>query len=929
VTPQRATRPHALLLLAVVSALVLTMIGPGTRTARALPDLPPVLPPTECMVPSRMPQCLFLHDTRPPQVVFEEGFTPAGTNRLLGRHLETTGSAQSDSIFINTFRDPAISHALETEGWVYMVSSSDRYFSVNNSLAEFTAASAATGDATRAQLASDLLDYIRPLDTWVSAGPIPGEQVLAAVRQPAGGGPLDMRLMERNEGGVMLRTTGSTGVYGINGTELDAAPACLSPLTARTLLPSAGGTACALPQTEEELAAFHEGFAGEVEDVAFTPLVEDLARGDDLKLAPLRDTNELLASFDAASGAEGVEALRASLTEALPREAQAFHALTTDETLISKVMAKAGRTVDIGSELIPYVGLAATGYALRADIEDDDWVDAGFDSVALVLQLIEAAQPELAVFVEPLLIADLVAQWAVDHFRPEAPAPPPADLRHLYEAIDEWDAAADVIEPSQTRASAQHLGDGFAAVRQQHVHDVLDTRLAADLQTLDRIRYGYVLGTLRQTRTQMDENGELPDDVRAHETAMLTTVNTTFAGLAQERTEQYREAADAQVLAAFDHAVAAWQPGDPQFDAFHEQFEQRIAFEHLVPIESTLFAFLRDGRTGGPFTYPAVCRTSIAHGDCVAARRAAVTAEAQQISELHQQRLRDPAWAAGARAYVAGATPDAAWPDDYLTFTTLRTRGPSPEKACSSGRFTSPDGWQRSTIQVCAQSVDGTRLTYTAHSRGEYFWGGAWYENDRPVRIRTHIEVRDAGSTLVSGTTTRDGTPWCMAWIGCTPIHPTTGTTLDHTRATSGLVVTFSTDVTGMYWSTNTRTNPGISDISGARQSVYIPATAVARIDDPVVRSVRKEGDRLAVGLDATAFGGDNRFIVTVDGQYVMEAHAGRRYYSFGTTSESTAGLWRTQPDLGPGSRVEVLLSTGRPGQKVSPVRSLATLALE
>jgi membrane protein implicated in regulation of membrane protease activity len=232
-------------------------------------------------------------------------------------------------------------------------------------------------------------------------------------------------------------------------------------------------------------------------------------------------------------------------------------------------------------------------------------------------------------------------------------------------------------------------------------------------------------------------------------------------------------------------------------------------------------------------------------------------------------------------------------------------------------------------VQVCAQSSGGDRLSYTASARGEYFWGGGWYENDRPVRVTTHVEVRDVGTTLTSRTTQSDATPWCSLWIGCTPAHPTTQATLTHAPVTSGLVVGFWTQVTGMYWSDRTQPNPGPSDISGIRQTVYIPATALTRVTDPAVQSVRYDGTTLSVQLDPAAFAGDDRYIVRVDGEYAMESQAGQRYYASGTTTGSTAELSRRSPGLEPGTRVEVVSSDGRPGEAATGTRTLATYTVE
>lgn len=917
----RARTAHAAraIALAIGCALVATLsLGPGADPAVAYEN--PVRLPPECAHPSPVPECTFRVDARPPEEVFREGFAPDGSNRLLLDHVRAAEAPEFESAFVGTVRRMEASAALRNEGWVYAVYTSDNFFSVNNSLAEFAAKIADTpGGAVRARKAIALLDDARAVDGWSALGGIPASQVLAAWRQSPEGIVHGDILM--NTAAVPPSTAPGTGGYGIHGTEVDDIPDCvLGPVLGRST-----GSVCTYPRTQEELSSFHEGFEGSAQDVRFTAFAEDLHAGKDLKLAPLRDSNAALAEFDAVSGADGYAELRGVLQDSIPRELGAFHELSASDTLVQKVMGQAARGMEVGSELIPYVGLAATGYALREDIEADDWTDAAFDSVALALQWIEAVQPELVVFVEPLLVADLVAQWAVNHFSPGPPAPPPQDLRHLWEALDEWEAAADTIEPAQTAAAAQHLGDAFAALKQEQVHDVLDPRLAADLAAVEQMRLAYVRAVLRHSQ-EFVVDGVLAPEVVPHEVALLQTVNMTFRGIARLRGEQYRDAAAAQLLAAFDHAVAQWVPGDPEFEAFTELYEKHVTFEHLVPLESHLFSAQGAGAWNEAVTYPEICRTSITAAACVDARRALVAAKSTEISLLHRHRVaQGPHWAGAVRSYLAGARSVERWPQDILRFTTQRHRAPAPEERCTSGTFTSRDGWQRARIEVCARATADTGLTYTARATGEYFWAGGWYENDRDVRITTHVEARSGGRTTASGTTRATATPYCHWMLGCSPAHPRTQGTLTHEPVDSGLVITFATDVTGMYWSDAGTLNPTAADIANARMTLYLPAIDTARISDPVVKSVRLDGSRLSVDLDRTAFESATRHIVTINGQYAMETYAGQRYYSSVTTTGDTTRITGTFPDLRPGDTVEVLRTTGVPSGPHTTLASLAT----
>ncbi|ACZ23464.1 Pertussis toxin, subunit 1 [Sanguibacter keddieii DSM 10542] len=730
-------RVLAIILTAALLGLVVPVAAPAASAPRL--DLPP-----GCSAP---PVCTFRVDTRPPEVVFAEGFTPLGDrDQLLAHAVGYFDEGLTGSAFVSTVSDLDLANVMMRgrgeSFWVYAVWRSENFFSLNSSLEAFAGDLQDAGRAADADRVLELLNQRRAFDEWSALGGIPAEHVIGAFprQSPVG----DWHGWVENPDTIRPVDLPPAEPYGIDFAELDLIPPC-RPGSAR-----AG--ACSGPTTEEELADFHDAFDATSGEVRFTAFPDELSTDSKTLLGPLSESNEALRAFDASAGAGGFADLRLALAESIPADLARLEAVTASDTLISKVMETVGRSVDVGSELIPYLGVAATGYALREDVDHGNWADVGFDSVALALQSIEMVQPELAVFVEPVLLADLAVQWIVDRFRP-GPAPAPApDLGHLWEMYDELDSVPEALERALTTVRVQHLGDAFQDLRQEHLEGTLDPRLAADLDTLERMRFGYVLAAVRHAVDAGDGVSIPTGQIREHQLGLLAEIETAFDDAARHREEQYRIANDAQMKASVRHTAEASGPWTQAYDSLLSAFRQQVAVPHLRGLETAVWEEQRRVGTNVAIAYPGVCFVPT-HPECVGFRQKVIDDRVDIMVSLHSERDALDQWWTGVPDYLAGDRPGAVWPADFVDFSSDPQLLPAQGRLCApQGHRFSPNGNHRIQLTLCADTAHGApgaphgrtvvRVSGTVEYRNIF---GGWRPRSGDVVAGTVMTIRKHG----------------------------------------------------------------------------------------------------------------------------------------------------------------------------------------
>lgn len=91
------------------------------------------------------------------------------------------------------------------------------------------------------------------------------------------------------------------------------------------------------------------------------------------------------------------------------------------------------------------------------------------------------------------------------------------------------------------------------------------------------------------------------------------------------------------------------------------------------------------------------------------------------------------------------------------------------------------------------------------------------------------------------------------------------------------------------------------------------------------VTSVSASGSTVTVGLKAAAQAAPNRYVVKVNGHYLMESYAGTVYYGSKQTSGDVVNISKSSSAVVPGAEIEVYLAPGYPGSSMTGAKLLAT----
>lgn len=338
--------------------------------------------------------------------------------------------------------------------------------------------------------------------------------------------------------------------------------------------------ACAVAADDAKIARTHqERLRAHKGDVEYVTSLEEFERNPKALLTPLRESGKVLTGAAAGGvGAEDFEAFSAEVTEAFGRDLRAVQSLTTDESLLAKAGRQVGRAGELGVKALPFVGIAATGYAVAEDAKAGDYGNLAFDSVAEGLQVAMVAQPELTPLLEPALLAEQLAQLLYDEVAGWI-----AEQKRLDHDRGQWDdAAKDLAAHRDTqwrnRLEGQALQELFPRLNEK-----FNRVLTSDVVTLGKWAKAHKAAVARIAETSRARAGSAEDKRRisTHETALKKKIDAKAWEAQDARTALYAEEIAKVATGAFAAVLRPGKDGKDGFATFNDHFVDKSAKPYL------------------------------------------------------------------------------------------------------------------------------------------------------------------------------------------------------------------------------------------------------------------------------------------------------------------------------------------------------------
>ncbi|WP_344027447.1 scabin-related ADP-ribosyltransferase [Streptomyces luteireticuli] len=340
-------------------------------------------------------------------------------------------------------------------------------------------------------------------------------------------------------------------------------------------------------------------------DVEYVTSLDEFDKNPKALLSPLRKTNRLLnAAKDAELGAEDFGKFSTQVGTAFGHDLRAMETLSTDSGLLARVGSKLGRAGSIGMKVLPYVGIAATGYAIAEDVKTGDYANLAFDTVAEGMQIAMVAQPELAPVLEPLLLAEQGVQLIYNAIHEAVLEARQAAADHA-----KWRGAAGDLVKERDQQWRAHL----AAVAKDKIAPHLDRKLgaafAADRHTLDKwaqAKKKAIAEVAEKSRSRASSDGD-KQRIRDHEAKLLKKIDDEVRKQRESRATAYRE----QALKIAEHTLASTLTPEPAkdgelltrgefgdegadtrsaFDAFNERFDEKVTWPYMKQLSDRMAA---------------------------------------------------------------------------------------------------------------------------------------------------------------------------------------------------------------------------------------------------------------------------------------------------------------------------------------------------
>lgn len=347
--------------------------------------------------------------------------------------------------------------------------------------------------------------------------------------------------------------------------------------------PSASGrakrSAPAAPCSEDIARTHRERLRAHGDDVEYVTSLEEFEKNPKALLSPLRETNKVLNDAGTAGlGAQDFEKFSARVGEAFDRDLRAAHELTTDSGLLARVGAKAGRAAELGAKALPFVGIAATGYAIAEDVESGDYANLAFDSVAEGLQVAMVAQPEFVPLLEPALLVEQLAQLVYNEVAGWI-----AEQKRLDHDRGQWDSAVkDLVAHRDGQWRARLEGQALEKLFPQ-LNEKFKRVLDSDVATLGKwakAKKAAVARIAERSRARA-ASAEEKQRIGAHETALKKKIDAKVWEQQDARTELYGDQIVKVAAGAFAQVLKPGKDGKSGFDTFNGQFVEKSAKPYL------------------------------------------------------------------------------------------------------------------------------------------------------------------------------------------------------------------------------------------------------------------------------------------------------------------------------------------------------------
>lgn len=559
-------RRSPMLLLGVATALVAAMLGGFLSPAPAhavVPDAQELLDTLDetPWANGGVPDWVWRGDTRSPDEVARDGFTPRGDNTNLADHVldkvrpkdsayvATGGDQESVESFMRMGTVDANGEAVpQGDFWVYQIAPDDNFLNVQKSFKDALFPDGTVG-SFNSELAENLdsgnpdewITKIVDENEWAARGGIRASSVKTSTKFTHGlddfgdhawtpEAPVESPRFERPE-------TEPSG----EAANVPAQGACYPAPSGRA------ATCTPVVDDEDALSDLHKGrFDGDLEDIDFSTDIDRVLADSDTFLTPAPETLDVLAD-----GGD-FEELSAKVVDSFGNDLDRLQTVSTDDALLANVGKDLGFGFEDAGEFLPYAGIAATGYALKEDWEGGKWGDLVFDGIAEVVQVAMEADPEFMPFLEPILLVDLFAEqvaqyvWKLAH-----PAAAAEDWRkHVDNANTQLEAAPKVLVDHWEKERTTALDHIFAEQIDQAMGESLAVRMRSDAAVLKGMRTALV-EELRLRASLAAERGDSTVRVRS-----LSAVYEAEVKLA-EATRQALQKRSAQYRAAFPTMATA------------------------------------------------------------------------------------------------------------------------------------------------------------------------------------------------------------------------------------------------------------------------------------------------------------------------------------------------------------------------------------
>ncbi|MBA8991408.1 hypothetical protein FHW23_002677 [Curtobacterium pusillum] len=356
------------------------------------------------------------------------------------------------------------------------------------------------------------------------------------------------------------------------------------------------------PADEDALAELHgDRFSGDFDDFDFEVSLGKLTEEEGAILAPLPETIAHLDEFrGGGKGLDGFNELGAGLDDAFAADTRALEAVSSDLEVLASVGKAAGKAVEVGSELLPYLGIAASGYALKGDIEDGRWGDAAADAIAEALQVAMLAQPEFTPILEVALMADLVVQaigdavWGWLHPKP---AISPEHRDEISKSLDASDAAFTNVRDLWEKERRSALDEYYPKHVANEQAELVAQKLHSDLAVITASYRAANEALQRHARLAMlkAQNAEQAGWVASRYIEHDGNLRRAAAGAVTRRTDQYE-------LRALPFLVASAQKTyRADMKDLRERYFAEVADKYLADVNDVVFRVFWDARPGDPW----------------------------------------------------------------------------------------------------------------------------------------------------------------------------------------------------------------------------------------------------------------------------------------------------------------------------------------